>query len=68
MPYDDNKDDHYCLVCHGDSYDTIVKNERMDSYYYIKDDNSYKAPLFQELLGGYPPGLARFSVVEKKTK
>jgi len=62
-PYDDNKDDHYLFICHGDSYEEIVKNERMDTYYYIKEDNSYKAPFFQKLLGGYPSGVAKISVI-----
>ena len=67
-PFDDQKDDHYIMVIHGDNRETIAKNEQMDSCYYLKDYVGYKAPVFQKLLGGWPSGLVNFSAVERRRK
>lgn len=66
--YDDNKDDHILLIPHGDNIDIILKNEEKDSYYYIKNDNGYKAPSFDALLGGFPPGVVNVTYwIRKKS-
>ena len=65
-PFDDQRDDEYALMMYGDSLDTIMKNELMDSCYYNKEVNGYTAPVFEELYGGWPSGLVNFSAVERK--
>ena len=41
-------------MMYGDSLDTIMKNELMDSCYYNKEVDGYTAPVFEELYGGWP--------------
>lgn len=65
-PFDDQRDDEYALMLYGDSLDMIYKNERMDNCYYIKEDNGYMAPVFEELYGGWPSGKVWFSVIERR--
>lgn len=55
--YDDEQNDRVLLVCHSDDIDTIMKNEKRDSYYYLRKDSVYKAPSVEKLLGGFPPGI-----------
>lgn len=62
----DGKDDHILLYFHGEDLSTIMRNERMDSYYYIKEDNSYKAPTFDAIYGGDPAGLVNITFMIKK--
>lgn len=55
--YVDGETDRVLLVCHSDDMDTILKNEKRDGYYYLRNDNVYKAPSVEKLLGGFPPGI-----------
>lgn len=64
--YDDSKDDHIMLIPHSDNIDVILKNEEKDTYYYIKDKYGYKAPSFDALLGGFPPGLVKIDFWRRK--
>jgi hypothetical protein len=61
----DGEDDKILLLFHGDDYNAILKNEDKDSYYYIRKDNSFKAPFFEKLYGGHPSGMVRFSILER---
>ena len=64
--YDDDKDDNVFLIPHSDSVDVILKNEEKDTYYYLKDNYGYKAPSFDALYGGFPPGLVNVCCWKKK--
>lgn len=64
----DGIDDHVILIFHGDDLNTILNNERKDSYFYSRVDNSYRAPTFDAIYGGDPAGLVKISYrIKKKT-
>ena len=54
--YVDGVDDLVTMYFHRDSFDAILKNEEKDSCYYLRDGIGYKAPSFNALMGGMPPG------------
>ena len=63
----DGEDDYFEWYFCGDDYDTILKNERKDIFYYTRKTD-YKGPILSTLFGGFPPGkvVIKMYVVKKE--
>ena len=50
----EGEDDRFDWIFCGDDYDTILTNERKDTFYYTRKTD-YKGPILSTLYGGCPP-------------